>query len=123
MKGIVFFLILLNSALGVCQKAEFFVENELFKFPRTIEGDTLFHDFKVTNKGTDTLVISNYKVACSCTKVDYPTHIAPNESATFHVSFDTHGKYGLQDRTIIFITNSKKGMEKLRFKVVVDSKT
>jgi hypothetical protein len=123
MKAVFFVFFLLNSAFGFGQNAEFFIENDTYKFPRTLAGDTLYHAFNITNKGSDTLVIQNYKVACSCTKINYPSKIAPGERGVFQLSFDTTGKYGLQDRTIIFMTNTKRGMEKLRFKVMVESKS
>jgi Protein of unknown function (DUF1573) len=122
MRLILFAFILLNSALGFGQKAEFFVEDEVYKFPKTGEGLLLEHDFTVVNKGTDTLRIMDYKVACNCTKVDFPAKIAPGQSGNIHVSFDTKGKYYQQDRTIILLTNTKRGMEKLRFKVFVEPK-
>ena len=122
MKAVLFVFFLLNSAFGFGQNAEFFIENDTFKFPRTVAGDTIYHDFNITNNGLDTLVIQSYKVACSCTKMNYPSIIAPGETGVFRLSFDTTGNYGLQDRTIIFMTNSKRGLEKLRFKVMVDPK-
>jgi len=47
-------------------------------------------DFKVTNSGTEPLIISNCQGSCGCTvpKCD-PTPILPGESSLIHVKYDT----------------------------------
>lgn len=119
MRSILFAILILNSALGFGQAAEFFVEDPLHKFPKTNEGDTLSHTFVVVNKGTAPLIITEAKVACPCTKVQFPDTIPPGTTDSIVVSFDTNGKYYQQDRRIILFTNTKKKMEELRFKVFV----
>lgn len=112
-------LVILNSAFGFGQTAEFFVDKPVHKFPKAQEGAQLTHTFTVTNKGTAPLIISSFEVACTCTKVTLPAPIAPGQSGTIMVAFDTNGKYYQQDRTIILHTNTKKKVERLRFKVFV----
>ncbi len=112
-------LIYLNTAVSFSQTAVFFSPKDLHKFPKTIEGDTLKHRFEIQNNGTDTLRISEYKVACTCTKVIFPKVVAPGETAFVDVSFDTNKKYYQQDRKILLFTNTKKKIETLRFKVYV----
>jgi hypothetical protein len=73
----------------------------------------------ITNTGDAPLIISEYKVSCPCTKVTLPDPIPPGKSAVLHVTFETKGKYYEQDRAIILSTNTKKGTEKVRFKVFV----
>lgn len=112
-------IIYLNSAFCFTQHAEFFVKEELAKFPKTNAGAILQFDYLVTNTGSDTLRITDYKVACPCTKITFPTVVAPGETTEIHLTFDTKDKYGLQDRSIYLITNTKRKMERLRFKVNV----
>lgn len=112
-------LLALNSAPGFGQQAEFFVEAPTHKFPKTKEGVQLKHEFIVVNKGSVPLVISGFEVACSCTKVTLPDPIPPGGTANIIIEFDTNGKYYQQDRMILLKTNTKKGTEKLRFKVFV----
>ena len=119
MRCLVVAFILINSAFCIGQKAEFSVDKSVFTFPKTKEGPVLLHDFIVTNTGTAPLIISDYKVSCPCTKVTLPGTIQPGDSAIIHVTFETKGKYYEQDRSIILITNTRKGTEKLRFKVFV----
>ena len=111
--------IIMNSAFGFGQTAEFFVDAPVHKFPKTTEGAELKHDFVITNKGAVPLVISSYEVSCSCTKVTLPAPIAPGKTGVVTVTFDTNDKFYQQDRKIILQTNTKKKVEYLRFKVFV----
>ncbi|TSJ41600.1 DUF1573 domain-containing protein [Fluviicola chungangensis] len=111
--------LILNSAFCIGQKAEFSVDKSVFTFPKTKEGPVISHDYVITNTGDVPLIISDYKVSCPCTKVTLPEPIPPGKSAVMHVTFETKGKYYEQDRSIILSTNTKKGTEKVRFKVFV----
>ena len=122
MRTIIAAFLLMNSAFCFGQKAEFFVDKATHKFPKTPEGPTIYHDYHIANLGTDTLVISNYKVACTCTKITLPAPVPPGDSAVIHLEFDTKGKYYQQDRSIFLHTNTLKGTETLRFKVFVEPK-
>jgi hypothetical protein len=112
-------LIILKSATGFGQSADFFVEDPLHKFPKTNEGAVLEHTYLVQNKGDQPLIISDYKVACPCTKLILPDTIMPGQQAEIVLTFDTKGKYYQQDRRIFLVTNTPKKMEELRFKVYV----
>lgn len=111
--------LILNSAFCISQKAEFSVDKGVFTFPKTKEGPVISHDYVITNTGDVPLIISDYKVSCSCTKATLPEPIPPGKSAVMHVTFETKGKYYEQDRSIILSTNTKKGTEKVRFKVFI----
>ncbi len=113
-------IIALSSAFGFGQTADLSIDKAVHKFPKTYEGTKLEHVYVLTNTGEAPLEIKDYKVVCSCTKADLPdTAIAPGESFDLKVTFDTEGKYYFQDRTIYLLTNTKKEMHKLRFKVNV----
>lgn len=113
-------IIVLNSALGFGQVAEFEFKKDTHKFPDTKEGIVLEHEFLLTNTGSVPLLISDYKVACPCTKVILPKKpITPGETYLLKVTFDTKGKYYYQDRSIYLTTNTKKGTERIRIKVNV----
>jgi hypothetical protein len=119
MRYFIIAFIVINSAFCIGQKAEFSVDKSVFTFPKTKEGPVITLDFVVINTGTDELVITDYKVSCPCTKVILPAPILPGDTAIIQVSFETKGKYYEQDRSIILMTNTKKGTEKVRFKVFV----
>lgn len=113
-------IILISSATGFCQEAEFSIDKPVHKFPKTYQGQKLEHFYAITNTGKVPLIISDYKVACTCTKAFLPEKpILPGETFQLKVTFDTNGKYDFQDRLVKLKTNSKNGIEELRFKVKV----
>lgn len=107
-------------SLAINAQAEFDVDKALHKFPKSDKGKTLTHNFKVSNTGDVPLIISDYKVACTCTKVILPKEpIAPGQTIDLKVTFDTTDKAYYQDRVIYLQTNTKSKEEKLRIKVFV----
>ncbi len=123
MKSLLTSIILLSSALGFGQAAEFSFNKKVHKFPKTNEGDTLQHYFVFTNTGDAPLVISSYTVECHCTELKFPTYpIQPGKTDSVQLIFDTNGKYFAQDRMVIISSNAKKKETILRFKVFVNPK-
>ncbi len=123
MRSVLLIILILNSALGFTQEAEFFVKGSTYKFPDAKEGEQLEHVFTVTNTGKKPLLISAYTVECSCTKAYFPKDpIPPGGSSQLKITFDTEGKSYFQDRIVYFTTNTKRKKEKLRFKVFVSPK-
>lgn len=105
-----------------CQ-AEFSFLKSTIKFPKTKAGEVLRFQYEFTNTGDQPLIITEIKVACSCTKFEFPKEpIAPGQKGIIKVTFDTKDKYGYQDRTLDIYSNVKKNPTKVRFKVVVDEK-
>lgn len=108
------------SAVSLAQSPKFTVDNAIHKFEDTKEGELLSHTFVITNSGDAPLIISDYKVACPCTKVVLPTDpVLPGQAYKMKVTFDSRGKTEWQDRAILLQTNTKKKEEKLRIKVYV----
>lgn len=108
------------SGVLLSQEAKFSVDNATHKFDDIKEGEQLSHVFVITNSGNAPLIISDYKVACPCTKAELPSApIAPGQSYKMNVTFDSNGKSEWQDRAILLQTNTKKKQEKLRIKVYV----
>lgn len=113
----------MNTVSPVKDGAVFsFLDKTVFKFPDTLEGEQLSHVFKFKNTGTEPLIISDFKVACSCTKAIFSKEpILPNQNGQIEITFDTNGKYGYQDRIISIYSNATKNPFKLRIKVFVYS--
>lgn len=111
---------ILNSAVAFGQAAEFSFDKKVLKFDPISEGTTLNMEFRFTNTGSEPLIISNYKVQCSCTKVTYPLEpVLPGEPGVIAVSFDSAGKIGWQYRTILLQANVPGGSSELEFQVKV----
>lgn len=84
------------------------------------KGEVVTLNYLFTNTGNQPLLIHKINVQCSCTSFDYPDYpIAPNQTDTVKIIFDTKTVYDRQDRTVEIISNSKQESQKIRFKGVV----
>lgn len=113
-------IILLNSAFGLTQRAEFnFINGPVHEFEKTHEGIQLKHYFVFENTGEEPLIIDKALVSCECTKIYLPEKpVLPQQKDSILVTFDTKDKYYQQDRVIKLISNTRK-KQKLRFRVYV----
>ena len=110
----------LNSAAVHGQFAEFLFEEEVHKFPKSQEGEQLSHTFHFENTGDAPLIISRYKVECTCTVASYSKEpILPGEKGSVLVTFDTNEKFGWQYRQIDLYANTKKSPTTLEIRVKV----
>lgn len=124
MRTVLFFILFISSYLIYSQgKADFTFEKEVIKLGKVKEGEVLNFEYSFTNSGTEPLIISDIKVACTCTKFEFPkSPVAPGEKQIIKVSFDTKNKIGYQDRTLEIYSNARKSPKIVRFKVDVDNK-
>ncbi len=84
-------------------------DDKNFDFGTVAQGAKVEHDYVVTNKGTDNLIIRKVKASCGCTAVSpAKTILGKGESTTIHVTFDSRGKSGRQQKTITIISNDPK---------------
>lgn len=114
--------LVINSGWALSQP-EFDFSKRVIKLPKTAEGQVVEFSFEFTNSGNEPLLISEVKVQCSCTKVDFPNKpVLPGEKGKLKVSFDTKGKIGYQDRTLEIHYNHPKSPEIVRFKIMIDNK-
>jgi len=82
-------------------------EKETHDFGKIKAGDLVTYDFKFTNTGKAPLIITDAVATCGCTKPEYSkTPIKPGESSAIHVTFNSAGKAGLQDKQITITANT-----------------
>lgn len=84
------------------------------------KGEVVVLEYEFTNTGTEPLIITETKVECSCTSVEFPKQpIAPSQKNKIIVKFDTHSVYERQDRIVQIFSNAKNSPASIRFKGVV----
>lgn len=89
-------------------------------FGEILEGEVVSFTFQFTNTGNADLVISSHITSCGCTVPDYPKGaIAPGEKGTITVQFNSHGKKGVQNKSIVLVTNCEPPNFTLNIKAVV----
>jgi hypothetical protein len=82
-------------------------EKDIHDFGKIKGGDKVDYDYKFTNTGKSPLIITDAIASCGCTKPSYPkTPIKPGESGVIHVTFNSAGKTGLQDKLITITANT-----------------
>jgi hypothetical protein len=114
----IFFLLSFCFLLSFSQKAphlKFTETKHNFGYLQKGDIDTLSYPF--VNDGGQPLIFTDSKVECNCTKVILPKDpVEPGGSGVVTVIYDSKGAYGIQDRKVVIISNSKSGEETLHFK-------
>jgi len=78
------------------------------------EGETVSHEFEITNTGNSELIISNANASCGCTVPKYPKEpIPPGETGSIKVSFNSDGKQGKQRKAVGIMANTQPNMNKI----------
>lgn len=87
--------------------AAFDFEDEFHDFGDIQEGITVNKDFTFTNTGDVPLVITSANGSCGCTVPDWPrTPIAPGETGSIKVSFNSTGRPGKNDKSVTIEANT-----------------
>ena len=100
-------------------------DKDTYDFGKIKSGDKVTYDFKFANSGKTPLIITDAVATCGCTKPEWPhTPIKPGENGIIHVTFNSVGKSGLQDKmiTISANTNPAQNMVHLIGEVVMPTK-
>ncbi|MDZ4751763.1 MAG: DUF1573 domain-containing protein [Flavobacteriales bacterium] len=92
------------------------------KLEEANEGTPLVFSYEFTNSGTEPLIITEYDVECTCTKVTFPQEpILPGAKGEIKVNFDSTGKEGWQYRKIYLLANTKDQIEEIEFRIKINS--
>jgi hypothetical protein len=82
------------------------------------EGEKVTTTFAFTNTGDSDLIIVDARGSCGCTVPEYPKNqpIAPGETGSIVVNFDSSNKPGVQQKSVTISANTSSGREMLRIK-------
>lgn len=102
---------------------EFSFESESHDFGVINEGKLAKTDFTFTNTGKTPLIITNASGSCGCTVPQWPREpIAPGETGTIHVEFNSDGKPGNQTKQVTLTANTVPNKKILRISAQVTPK-
>lgn len=91
-------------------------EHNHFNFNDILQGTKVSHEYKFKNTGKTPLIISNVLVTCGCTVPEWPkAPVAPGKSGIIRVFFNSQGKFGIQNKTVTILANTKAGRETIVF--------
>ena len=102
---------------------EFNFEKDLHDFGQLIDGEKVSYSFKFTNSGDAPLIISNAKGSCGCTVPNWSKNpIAPGESGSIDVTFNSSGRSGKQNKAITLTANTNPNRKVINITSEVISK-
>ena len=105
-------------------QAEFSFDKEEFSFGTIKQGESVTGEFKFTNIGSEPLIITNAEGSCGCTVPIFPKEpIMKNQSAVIKVTFNSTGKFGIQDKTVTITSNAVQSPMVLHVKGIVSKST
>lgn len=81
----------------------------------TVEMGTVVEvDFEYENTGSGVLILSKAKPGCSCTKLEFTADtLAPGESGSFRLLFDTANRIGSEQLSVSVWTNADPPIHRL----------
>ena len=83
-----------------------FVE-EVIDFGQITQGEVITTVFRFRNVGKSDLIISSAQGSCGCTVPEWPKEpIKPGKNGEITVTFDSKGKFGVQNKTITLVSNT-----------------
>ena len=86
----------------------------LHDFGRVKEGESVEYEFTFTNKGKKDLIITEAKGSCGCTVPTFPRQpIKQGEQASIKVTFNSQGKKGYNEKSIVVISNANPSVSNL----------
>lgn len=78
-----------------------------YDFGTVDEGAVVTHRFAFRNTGGRPLTITSASSSCGCTVPSYPrAPVAPGDTSSIFVRFDTEGKAGVQDKVVTVTANT-----------------
>ncbi|MCB2208424.1 MAG: DUF1573 domain-containing protein [Bacteroidetes bacterium] len=89
-------------------------------FGDVIQGEKVTYSFQFHNTGGSELLITKVSTSCGCTVGKYPKEpIKPGQGSEIEVTFDTHRRKGIQNKTITVLANTEPNNTQLRIKANV----
>jgi hypothetical protein len=99
-------------------------EKEEHNFGTIKQGDKVEYTFNFVNTGKEPLIISEAHGSCGCTVPDWPKQpIKKGEKGVIHVTFNSAGKQGMQDKTVTITSNATDSPKVLHIKGTVEAVT
>lgn len=112
-----------NAPANDGPKPAFNFEKEMHDFGSIEEGTVAKHNFTFTNTGEAPLIITSANGSCGCTVPSWPREpIAPGETGTIHVEFNSNGRPGNQQKNVTINANTVPNKKILRIRAQVEPK-
>ena len=96
-----------SPATDAAHAAAFKFEKDSYDFGQITEGEKVSYEFAFKNVGKEPMIITSATATCGCTLPDFPHEpVAPNADGKISVTFNSHGKNGMQNKIITVTANT-----------------
>lgn len=111
-----------DGTLDTAGMARIRFDESRYAFGRVDAGAVIEHRFPFRNAGATPLKITNASSSCGCTIPRWPREpIAPGDTSSIYVRFDTDGKAGPQTKTVTLTANTFPNKSEVALVGVVDA--
>ena len=92
-------------------------KDTLHDFSIIHENESVSYEFAFTNNGKTPLIITSANGSCGCTVPEYPHDaLAPGQSGIMKVTFNSTGKSGHQEKSVMIHANTVRNIHMLYIK-------
>ena len=96
-----------DSVRIATKRAHFEFVEKVKEFGQITQGEVITTKFQFRNVGKSNLIISSAQGSCGCTVPSWPKEpIKPGAKGEIEVTFDSNGKFGMQNKTITLVANT-----------------
>lgn len=115
---------LLQSCIQNDEPVVKIMNGDTYDFGQATVGDTLVHNFLISNEGNELLKIEKVQPGCACTIMNFPKNtIASKVKTSMQVVFVSREQdVGYCEKLIAFRTNATPSIYVLHIKGIVNSK-
>lgn len=111
----------LDSSSTLNELGHLVFDDTLHDFGRIKAGEIVTTEFTMTNTGKQDIIIYDAKVSCGCTVPEYPdAPLKPGASQALKVRFNSEGKTGFNDKSILVHTNGNPAVYSLHILAEVE---
>jgi len=121
--GIIKFPVSGNGTADTMNLPKIRFSESMYDFGIVDEGAIVTHRFSFQNVGKEPLIISRGSSTCGCTVPEFPrTPIAPGDTSSVKVVFNTENKSGPQKKPVTLTANTYPNQTTIRLVGVVDKR-
>jgi len=108
---VLYILLAVSSGLSQQASPRIMFEEKTYDAKEIKGSEYIEHSFKVYNKGTSPLEITDVKASCGCTAVNYDKTIAPGQTGSVTLKVNIRGRTGSIEKTARVYSNDPRNSE------------
>ncbi len=108
--SMIVFFVFISITISAQPKIQY--SEKTYDFGNIHEGDVVTHNYVVWNAGTEDLKLERVRASCGCTAAQPDKDVlAPGDSTIIGVSFNSHGRTGVQRKYVYVFSNDPRNKQ------------